>query len=101
MRVNKKHAVAAAIAALLPLTGTALAQTAPPQGDGNTDLRQEVEEQKQRLAILERKLEIQQEAATAAAASAPKLTLNASRFQLGSADGANFVRLRGTLFADS
>jgi len=99
--VNKKRAVAAAIAALLPLTGTALAQTAPVQGDGNPDLRQEIEEQKQRLAILERKLEIQQEAAASAAASAPKLTLNASRFQIGSADGANFVRIRGTLFADS
>jgi phosphate-selective porin OprO/OprP len=98
--VNKKHAVAAAIAALLPLTGAALAQNAP-QSDGNADLRQEVEEQKQRLAILERKLEIQQEAAATAAAAAPKLTLSASRFQIGSSDGANFVRLRGTLFADS
>jgi phosphate-selective porin OprO/OprP len=100
--VKKKRAAAAVIAALLPLTGTALAQTAPAQGgDSNADIRQEIEEQKQRLAILERKLEIQQEAATAAAASAPKLTLNASRFQIGSSDGANFVRLRGTLFADS
>ncbi len=58
--MNKKYAVAAAIAALLPLTGTALAQSAPAQGgDSNADLRAEIEEQKQRLAILERKLENQ------------------------------------------
>jgi phosphate-selective porin OprO/OprP len=104
--VNNKRAVAAAVAAvLLPFTVFAQDATTPSgttqSGDGNADLRKEIEDQKQRLAILERKLEIQQEAATAAAATAPKLTLNASRFQIGSADGANFVRFRGTLFADS
>ena len=100
--MNKKHAVAAAMAALLPLTGTALAQSAPAQGgDSNADLRAEIEEQKQRLAVLERKLEIQQEAVTAAAASAPRITANASRVQIGSTDNANFIRFRGTLFADN
>jgi len=99
--VNNKRAVAAAVAAVL-LPFTAFAQDAnAPAGDSNSELRREIDEQKQRLAILERKLEIQQEAATAAAAAAPKLTLNASRFQIGSNDGANFVRFRGTLFADS
>jgi phosphate-selective porin OprO/OprP len=100
--VNSKRAAAAAIAALLPLTGTAFAQTAPTQaGEGNADLRAEIDEQKRRLAILERKLENQQEADAAVAASAPKITANAQRFQIGSADGANFIRFRGTLFADS
>ena len=87
--------------------GTALAQTAPEQAtqakaeNANSDLRQEIEEQKQRLLILERKLEIQQEAATAAAATAPRITVNASRFQIGSTDNSNFIRFRGTLFADN
>src|SRR6185436_3038205 len=100
-RVNNKRALAAAVAAvLLPLTAVAQDANAPA-GDSNSELRREIDEQKQRLAILERKIEIQQEAATAAAAAAPKLTLNASRFQIGSHDGANFVRFRGTLFADS
>jgi len=105
--VNKKRAVAAAIAALLPFTGVALAQTATAQsaanqsGDTHADLRQEIEEQKQRLAVLERKLEIQQEAATAAAATAPRITLNASRFQIGNTDNTNFIRFRGTLHADN
>ena len=88
------------LAALLPFAGAALAQTAPA-ANGNADLRHEIEEQKQRLAVLERKLEIQEEAAKAAAASAPRITVNASRFQIGSTDNSNFVRLRGTLHADN
>ena len=96
----RRAAAGASIAALLPFAGTALAQTAPA-GDSNADLRQEIEEQKQRLLVLERKLEIQQEAATAAAATAPRLTLNASRFQIGNTDNTNFIRFRGTLHADA
>jgi len=100
--VNNKRAVALAIAALLPFSGAALAQQAPAQsGDSNAELKQEIDEQKQRLAVLERKLEIQQEAATTAAASAPRITANAQRFQIGSTDNSNFIRFRGTLFADN
>jgi len=100
--VNNKRAVALAIAALLPFSGAALAQQAPAQsGDSNAELKQEIDEQKQRLAVLERKLEIQQEAAATAAASAPRITANAQRFQIGSTDNSNFIRFRGTLFADN
>ena len=76
----------------------------PPRARRRTPSRicgSEIEDQKQRLLILERKLEIQQEAATAAAATAPKITASASRFQIGSTDGSNFIRFRGTLFADN
>jgi phosphate-selective porin OprO and OprP len=99
----RRATAGATLAALLPFSGAALAQSAPSQADSsdsNADLRREVEEQKQRLLVLERKLEINDEAAKAAAATAPKITISASRVQFGSADGANFVRLRGTLFAD-
>jgi phosphate-selective porin OprO/OprP len=96
----KRAALRASIAALLPFAGVALAQTAPAPSS-NEELKREIEDQKQRLLILERKLEIQQEATTAAATATPKITASASRFQLGSADGANFVRLRGTLHADA
>jgi phosphate-selective porin OprO/OprP len=100
--VKIRRAAALASLALLPFAGAAHAQNAPNQaGDSNTDLRAEIEAQKQRLAILERKLELQQEAATAAAASAPKITANATRFQIGSPDNSNFIRFRGTLFADN
>jgi phosphate-selective porin OprO and OprP len=95
--VNQRRAAArATLAALLPLTGTALAQ-APD----DADLRKEIDDQKQRLAVLERKLELQEEAAKAAAATAPRITINASRFQIGSTDNSNFVRIRGTLHADN
>ncbi len=94
----RRAAAMAAFALLLPFSGAARAQSTP---SGNDDLRREVEEQKQRLAILERKLELQQEAATAAAATAPRVTGSAARFQIASTDGANFVRLRGTLHADA
>jgi phosphate-selective porin OprO/OprP len=99
--VNIRRATALASLALLPFAGTAHAQNAPDQAGVNDELRREIDEQKQRLAVLERKLENQQEAATAAAASAPKITANATRFQIGSTDGANFIRFRGTLFADN
>jgi phosphate-selective porin OprO/OprP len=98
--VKNNRAVAAAIAALLPFTGAALAQNAPAPSI-NDELRREIEEQKQRLAVLERKLEIQQEAATAAAATAPRITASASRLQIGSTDNSNFVRFRGTLHTDN
>jgi phosphate-selective porin OprO/OprP len=99
--VKIRRATALASLALLPFAGAAHAQNAPDQAGVNDDLRREIEEQKQRLAVLERKLEIQQEAATAAAASAPKITANAQRFQIGSTDNSNFIRFRGTLFADN
>ena len=99
--MNNRRAVAAAIAALLPFSGSALGQGVPAAEDQNAELRREVEEQKQRLAVLERKLEIQQEAATTAAASAPRITINASRFQIGNTDNSNFIRFRGTLHADN
>ena len=98
--MKNNRAVAAAIAALLPFTGAALAQNAPA-ASANDELRREIEEQKQRLLVLERKLELQQEAATAAAASAPRVTASASRLQIGSTDNSNFVRFRGTLHTDN
>jgi phosphate-selective porin OprO/OprP len=97
--VNIRRAAAgASIAALLPFAGVVHAQST---AGGNTDLRQEIEDQKQRLLVLERKLELADEAAKAAAASAPRITASASRFQIGTTDNANFVRFRGTLHADN
>jgi phosphate-selective porin OprO and OprP len=95
----KRAALRASIAALLPIAGVAAEEDAPT--NSTEELRREIDEQKQRLLVLERKLEIQQEAAAAAVPTTPKITASASRFQIGSADGANFIRLRGTLFADN
>jgi phosphate-selective porin OprO/OprP len=99
--VNIKRAVvSASLAALLPFA-VAQAQEAPAAGDSNAELRREIEEQKHRLLQLERRLELQDETATSAAASAPKVTAGASRFLIASANGDNHVRLRGTLHADN
>ena len=97
----RRAAAGASIAALLPFAVTAFAQNAPAAGNSNEELRREIEDQKQKLLILERKLENQQEAITTAAASAPRITANAQRFQIGSTDNSNFIRFRGTLFADN
>ena len=86
-------------AALVP-AGAALAQaqTAPPIDAAA--LLQRLDEAEQRIKVLERKLELQDEAQTAATAAAPQVRASPSRFSIGSSDGANFVRLRGVLHVD-
>jgi phosphate-selective porin OprO/OprP len=86
--------------ALVPLSDV-LAQEAqtPPPAD-TAALLQRLEDAEQRLRVLERKLELQQEAQTTAAASAPVVRASPTRFAIQSADGANFVRLRGVLHID-
>ena len=80
----RRAAARASIAALLPFAGIgAGAERAGASRQQRRSCEREIEEQKQRLLILERKLEIQQEAATAAAATAPRITASASRFQIG------------------
>jgi phosphate-selective porin OprO and OprP len=93
--------LAAAVLSALP-TGLALAQE-QAAGTATPDvaaLLQRIEEQEQRLRVLERKLELQNEATTAAAASAPVVRASANRFSFQSADGANSIRLRGVLHFD-
>jgi phosphate-selective porin OprO and OprP len=63
-------------------------------------LQQRLDEQEQRLKILERKLELQEEAAKAAAAATPVVKASPSRLSFQSADGANSIRFRGVLHFD-
>lgn len=79
----------------LPLTA-ALSQTTPADGS----LAQQLEAQDQRIKVLERKLELQNETATAAAASTATVKAGATGFSLNSADGKNVFKLRGTLNVD-
>jgi phosphate-selective porin OprO/OprP len=88
--------LATAALTILPLNA-ALAQEQQPDVAA---LLQRIEEQEQRLRVLERKLELQQEAATTAAAAAPVVRATPSRFSFQSADGANSIRLRGVLHFD-
>src|SRR5690242_10922771 len=101
--MSLRAGIAGVAALVLPL-GVALAQTQspppPPSASDNAELRQEVEEQKQRLLILERKLELQEEAAKEAAKTTPVVKATNGRFSFGTPDGANVVKLRGTLHID-
>lgn len=90
--------LAGAAIALVPLSD-ALAQEAPASTD-TAALLQRLDEAEQRIRILERKLENQQEAQTAAVAAAPQVKAAPTRYSIGTADGANFVRLRGLLHVD-
>jgi phosphate-selective porin OprO/OprP len=63
-------------------------------------LLQRIEEQEQRIRILERRLENQEEAAKSAASSAPVVRASPTRVSISSADGANTVRFRGVLHYD-
>src|SRR5690606_9011509 len=63
-------------------------------------LEQRLERQEQALRVLQRRLEIQDDAAAAAQAGAPQVRASATRFSIASADGGNSIRLRGVLHAD-
>jgi phosphate-selective porin OprO/OprP len=78
------------------LSHTALAQTSAEA----PSLEQTLAEQNQRIKVLERKLELANETATAAAAATPVVKSAASGFSLNSADGKNVFKLRGTLSVD-
>ena len=57
-------------------------------------------EAQQQILVLERKLELQQEAADAAKASAPVVSAGTKGFQIKSADGKHQVKIGGTLHLD-
>jgi phosphate-selective porin OprO/OprP len=60
----------------------------------------QVEDQAQRIKVLERKLELQDEVAQTAAKSAPVVKAGAKGFSIASSDGASVIKFRGTLHVD-
>ncbi|HTL50497.1 MAG TPA: porin [Steroidobacteraceae bacterium] len=66
----------------------------------NEELLKRIEEQDQKILVLERKLEIQDEAATSAKESTAVVSAGPKGFSLKSADGKNQLKLRGTLHLD-
>lgn len=91
---NDRHLRAAVIAAL------ALAPLAAQAEVTTEELLRRLEEQEQKILVLERKLEIQDEAATAAKESTAVASAGPRGFSLKSADSKNQLRLRGTLHVD-
>ncbi len=94
--------IAPIVAAVLALgTASALAQETPaPEPTLEQKLLQRLEEQEQRIRILERRLEVQQEEQKAAVAAAPVVKAG-SGFSLQSAKGDSQIRFRGLLHADN
>jgi phosphate-selective porin OprO/OprP len=64
-------------------------------------LRTQVQQLEQQLKVLSRKLELQDEAANAAAASAAKVAVTDKGVTLSSVDAANVIKLRGLVQLDS
>src|SRR5882757_7463080 len=88
---------ATVLGALTPVAGV-FAQTTDSSAASAVD--QQLAEQDQRIKVLERKLELENEAASAAAASTATVKAGPSGFSLSSADGKNVFKLRGTFSLD-
>ena len=90
---SRPRTVAAAVtAALLP----ALAQADPT----SEELLQKIEELSQKVLVLERKLEVQDEATKAAVTTTPVVKASPRGFSIASADSQNQIKLRGVLHVD-
>lgn len=68
--------------------------------DDVTDLRERLDQQELKIKVLERKLELEEEAKKAGAASATVVKAGPKGFSIGSADNANVAKLRGVLHFD-
>lgn len=94
MRNSSFRPTASALTALL-----ALSLFAPPLGAAEADelklLRDQIHALEQKLLVLERKQEIKDEAAAAAAPTTPKITVSDKGVTLASADAANSLKIRG------
>ena len=90
---HRWRTAAVAAATLLPLT----AARAQPTLE---ELMQRIEAQEQKILILERKLELKEEADKSAASSTATVRADSKGFALRSADGQSQLRLRGVLHFD-
>ena len=64
------------------------------------ELQQRLDEQEQKIRVLERRLEIQDEATAAARESTPVVSAGARGFTLRSADNENQLKIRGVMHLD-
>lgn len=88
-----RSTLALAVAAvLLPAAGQA--------DPTNEELLQKIDELSQKVLVLERKLEVQDEAAKTAVASTPVVKASPKGFSLASADNKNQIKLRGVVHVD-
>jgi phosphate-selective porin OprO/OprP len=93
--MGTKYTLRAAILAALALPLAAQAQEV-----SNEELLKRIEEQEQKILVLERKLEITDEAAASAKETTAVVSAGPKGFSIRSADGKNTLRLRGTVHLD-
>ncbi len=89
---TSRFLAAAIAAALLP----AVVQADPT----SAELLQKIEELSQKVLVLERKLEVQDEATKTAATTAPVVKASPRGFSIASADSKNQLKLRGVVHVD-
>ena len=89
---TSRFLAAAIAAALLP----AVVQADPT----NAELLQKIEELSQKVLVLERRLEVQDEATKTAATTAPVVKASPRGFSIASADSKNQLKLRGVMHLD-
>lgn len=82
------------------IAALALPLATQAQDVSNEELLKRLDEQEQKILVLERKLEIQDETADSAKSSTATVSAGPQGFSLRSADGKNQLRLRGTLHLD-
>jgi len=79
----------------------AVMSTAVVNAQDSSSVEQRIEAVDQRIRILERKLELEKEDATAKQKAAPVLTASSSGFSFKSGDGAYLIKFRGYFHSDS
>lgn len=100
LTVSRAAAYAAALTAIALAPFTAQAQVSAASPDDVAALRAQIAALDQKLRILERNIELKDEAAAAEAKKLPKITVGDGRVEFVSADGANSLRVRGLVQAD-
>lgn len=100
--MNKKIRTAVGVALLTAACGLSTVASAQATSDAEElrQLREQLDKQQQQLRVLERKIELSEEAAKAAAPSIPVVKASPKGFSISSPDNANVVKLRGTLHFD-
>jgi phosphate-selective porin OprO/OprP len=99
MRNPSLRTFTAAVLALALSQATAPAARAA-DADELQSLRDQLRSLEQKILVLQRQQELRDEAATAAAKSAPKVTASDGRIEIASGDGATSLRLRGLVQGD-
>jgi phosphate-selective porin OprO/OprP len=82
------------------VTAALILAAASASADEVSALRDRLDAQEQQLKVLQRKLELQDDAQAAAAPSTPAVKAGPKGFSFGSPDNANVVKLRGVLHFD-